>query len=62
MQICVCRPLWMEALPEYVIYHKRTTHPLTLYINFHNFNIFLDINSPVEQVQSIEMHAHSAQP
>ena len=33
--------------------------PLTLYVDFHNFSIFFDINSPVDdQVQF--MHAQSS--
>ena len=39
------------TLPEYVI-SQEDNSPLTLYIEFHNFYVFLDINSPVDQVQS----------
>ena len=39
------------TLPESVISQENKS-PLTLYIEFHNFFIFLDINSPVDQVQS----------
>ena len=38
-------------LPESVILQEDNS-PLTLYIDFHNFNFFLDINSPVDQVKS----------
>ena len=51
MQSCVCRPLWMELCPEYVI-SQEDNSPLTLYIDFHNFLFFLDINSPFDQVHS----------
>ena len=39
------------TMPESVISQENNS-PLTLYIEFHNFYIFLDINSPVDQVQS----------
>ena len=39
------------TLPESVISQENNT-PLTLYIEFHNFFVFLDINSPVDQVHS----------
>ena len=38
-------------LPEYVISHEDNS-PLTLHIDFSQFQIFLDINSPFDQVQS----------
>ena len=60
MQSCVCRPLWMRTLPEYVI-SQEDNSPLTLYIDFQFFLFFLDINSPFDQVHSF-MHAHSSQP
>ena len=37
--------------PEYVI-SQEDNSPLTLYIDFHNFQIFLDINSPFDPVHS----------
>ena len=37
--------------PEYVR-SQEDNSPLTLYINFHNFQIFLDINSPDDPVHS----------
>ena len=46
------------TLPESVISQENNS-PLTLYIEFHNFEVFLDNNSPVDQVQS-EMHAQSS--
>ena len=39
------------TLPEYVI-SQEDNSPLTLYIDFHIFEIFLDINSPFDQVHS----------
>ena len=39
------------TLPEYVI-SQEDNSPLTLYIDFHNFQIFLDISSPFDQVHS----------
>ena len=39
------------TLPEYVI-SQEDNSPLTLYIDFHKISFFLDINSPVDQVQS----------
>ena len=39
------------TVPESVISQDNNS-PLTLYIDFHNFLVFLDINSPVDQVQS----------
>ena len=38
-------------LPGFVI-SQEDNSPLTLYIDFHNFKFFLDINSPFDQVQS----------
>ena len=38
-------------LPGFVI-SQEDNSPLTLYIDFHNFQFFLDINSPFDQVQS----------
>ena len=46
--------------PEYMI-SQEDNSPLTLYIDFSNFQIFLDINSSFDPVHS-EMHAHSSQP
>ena len=40
-----------KILPGYVMSEKDNS-PLTLYIDFHNFEFFLDINSPFDQVQS----------
>ena len=42
-----------ETMPESVISQENNS-PLTLYIEFHNFNFFVDINtnSPVDQDQS----------
>ena len=40
MQSCECRPLWMELGQNYVI-SQEDYSPLTLYIDFHNFKIFL---------------------
>ena len=37
------------TLPESMIPEENYT-PLTLYIDFHNFKYFLDINSSVDQV------------
>ena len=51
MQSCVCRPLWMELCHNNVISQKDNS-PLTLYIDFHNVEFFLDINSPFDQVHS----------
>ena len=48
------------TLPEYVI-SQEDNSPLTLYIDFHHFQIFLDINSLFDPVHS-KMHAHSSQP
>ena len=57
----LCMPPSLDGtLPEYVI-SQEDNSPLTLYIDFHNFIIFLDINSPFDQVHSY-MHAHSSQP
>ena len=39
------------TMPESVISQENNS-PLTLYIEFHNVYFFLDINSPVDQVQS----------
>ena len=39
------------TMPESVISQEYNS-PLTLYIEFHNLYCFLDINSPVDQVQS----------
>ena len=39
------------TLPEYVI-SQEDNSPLTLYIDFQNFNFFFDINSPFDQVHS----------
>ena len=39
------------TLPEYVISQEENS-PLTLYIDFHIFFFFLDINSPFDQVHS----------
>ena len=39
------------TMPDCVISQENNS-PLTLYIEFQNFYIFLDINSPVDQVQS----------
>ena len=39
------------TLPEYVI-SQEDNSPLTLYIDFHNFSFFFDINRPFDQVQS----------
>ena len=39
------------TLSEYVI-SQEDNSPLTLYIDFHNFDFFLDINSPFDQVHS----------
>ena len=39
------------TLPESVISQENNS-PLTLYIKFHNFKLFLDINGAVDQVQS----------
>ena len=39
------------TLPEYVI-SQEDNSPLTLYVDFHKILFFLDINSPVDQVQS----------
>ena len=36
------------TLPEYVI-SQEDNSPLTLYIDFHNFLFFLDINSPFDK-------------
>ena len=47
----VVRPLWMEPLPEYVR-SQEDNSPFTLYIDFHFFFSFLDINSPFDQVHS----------
>ena len=46
-------------LPGFVI-SQEDNSPLTLYIDFHNFQFFLDINSPFDQVQSYRkcMHNH----
>ena len=44
-------PSLAGILPEYVI-SQEDNSPLTLYIDFHNFQFFLDINSPFDQVQS----------
>ena len=46
------------TMPESVISQENNS-PLTLYIEFHNFYFFLDINSPVDQVQS-QMQAQSS--
>ena len=40
-----------RILPEYVMPQENNS-PLTLYIDFQNFLIFLDISSPVDQVKS----------
>ena len=45
------RELLYKVLPEYVTPQEYNS-PLTLYIDFHNFFFFLDINSPVYQIQS----------
>ena len=42
-------PLWMEALPESVMPQENNS-PLSLYIDFYNFEFFLDINSLVDQI------------
>ena len=39
-----------RTLPESVISQENNS-PLTLYIEFHNFKVFLDVNSPIDQVQ-----------
>ena len=39
-----------RTMPEYVISQENNS-PLTLYIEFHKY-FFLDIKSPVDQVQS----------
>ena len=44
------------TLPEYVI-SQEDNSLLTLYIDFHNFQFFLDINSPFDQVHSF-LHIH----
>ena len=46
------------TMPESVISQENNS-PLTLYIEFHNFSFFLDINSPVDQAQS-QMQAQSS--
>ena len=51
MQSCVCRPLWME-LGQNICDITRGYSPLTLYIDFQNFQIFGDINSPFDPVHS----------
>ena len=48
------------TMSEYVI-SQGNNSPLTLYIEFHNVYFFLDINSPVDQVQS-QIHAQSSYP
>ena len=45
------------TMPESVISQENNS-PLTLYIEFHNFYVFLDINSPVDQVHHKCMHNH----
>ena len=51
MQFCMS-PSLDRTMPESVISQENNS-PLTLYTEFHNFNFFfLDINSPVDQVQS----------
>ena len=48
----LCMPPSLDGtLPEYMI-SQEDSSPLTLYIDFHNFLIFLDINSPFDQVHS----------
>ena len=43
---------FVETMPEFVILQEYNS-PLTLYIEFYKFFLlFLDINSPVDQVQS----------
>ena len=44
-------PSLAGILPAYVI-SQEDNSPLTLYIDFHNFQFVLDINSPFDQVQS----------
>ena len=51
MQSCICRHSLGGTLPEYVI-SQEDNSPLTLYIDFHNFKFFFDINSPFDQVRS----------
>ena len=45
------------TMPESVI-SQLNNSPLTLYIEFHNFYFFLDINSPVDQFNHKCMHIH----
>ena len=49
MQKKIMSPSLDGTMPESVISQENNS-PLTLYIEFHNFNFFLDIKSPVDQV------------
>ena len=44
-------PFLDGTLQEYVVSQENNS-PLALYTDFHKFKFFLDINSPVDQVQS----------
>ena len=59
MQSCVCRPHLDGTLPEYVISQEDNSPPES-YIDFHQFFLlFLNINSPFDQVHSYQcMHIH----